>query len=486
MGAEPNDYDKHFKLMADIDLSGYVYDRAVIAPDVNDAAPRSRFQGTSFIGIFDGNGHTISHMTIVGGKYLGLFGMTRGDAVISDLCFEAVDVNGTGDWVGSLVGWNKGNASIINCHSSGKVTGKDYVGGLVGENLGGVPPQVSSIVASYSSGTVSGAREVGGLVGRNWAGGIITASYSSGSVNGEDTVGGLVGYGSWGISGCYSTGTVSGDENVGGLVGYGRDDANVMSSFWDVEASDQTSSAGGTGRTTAEMQTATTFLEAGWDFVGETENGTDDIWWILEGQDYPRLWWQWPLVQVVDDFESYNDIPSEEMGSKLIYLTWIDGFDNPEINGCVIGELFTPFWPPDPHGGSQTMPFQYNNSGQAHYSEATARTENLEIDQDWTKDGLQTLSIWFYGDPSNTPDPMYVALANNGGSVGTVFYDDLDAILRETWTEWTIPLTESSNQGVILTNVYTISIGFGDKNNPKSGGSGKVYFDDIRLYRSSP
>jgi hypothetical protein len=32
--------------------------------------------------------------------------------------------------------------------------------------------------------------------------------------------------------------------------------------------------------------------EAGWDFVGETANGTQDIWWILEGKDYPRLWWE--------------------------------------------------------------------------------------------------------------------------------------------------------------------------------------------------
>jgi hypothetical protein len=37
---------------------------------------------------------------------------------------------------------------------------------------------------------------------------------------------------------------------------------------------------------------AKTFLDAGWDFVGETANETEDIWWILEGKDYPRLWWQ--------------------------------------------------------------------------------------------------------------------------------------------------------------------------------------------------
>ncbi len=40
------------------------------------------------------------------------------------------------------------------------------------------------------------------------------------------------------------------------------------------------------------MQTAATFLNADWDFLGETANGTEDIWWILEGQDYPGLWWE--------------------------------------------------------------------------------------------------------------------------------------------------------------------------------------------------
>jgi len=49
---------------------------------------------------------------------------------------------------------------------------------------------------------------------------------------------------------------------------------------------------GGKGKTSTEMQTAATFLDAGWDFIDETANGTEDIWWILEGQDYPRLWWE--------------------------------------------------------------------------------------------------------------------------------------------------------------------------------------------------
>ncbi len=43
-------------------------------------------------------------------------------------------------------------------------------------------------------------------------------------------------------------------------------------------------------------QHTSTFLDAGWDFVGESANGTDDIWWIDEGKDYLRLWWETPAI----------------------------------------------------------------------------------------------------------------------------------------------------------------------------------------------
>ena len=139
---------------------------------------------------------------------------------------------------------------------------------------------------------ISGEDYVGGLVGENYQG-TITTSYSSAEVGGiGQGVGGLVGENYWGsITNSYSTGVVSGTgESVGGLVGYNN--GSISSSFWDIDTSGQLTSAGGTGKTTAEMQTASTFLDAGWDFVGETANGTEDIWWILEGKDYPRLWWE--------------------------------------------------------------------------------------------------------------------------------------------------------------------------------------------------
>jgi len=89
---------------------------------------------------------------------------------------------------------------------------------------------------------------------------------------------------------------------------------------------------------------------------------------------------------------------------------------------------------------------------------------------------------------ANDPEPMYVALANSGRTPAVVYYEDPedpDAIPTQisAWTQWDIDLQAFADQGVNLTNVNTISIGFGDKSNPQAGGSGLMYFDDIRLYR---
>ena len=125
----------------------------------------------------------------------------------------------------------------------------------------------------------------------------MTQCYSTAAVLdswGPWQIGGLVGANDGAVIRCYSTGSVQGTDNVGGLVGYNNDaiHGTVTACFWDTQTSGQATSAGGTGKTTAEMQTAKTFLGAGWDFVGETKNGTEDIWWIDEGKDYPRLWWE--------------------------------------------------------------------------------------------------------------------------------------------------------------------------------------------------
>ena len=99
--------------------------------------------------------------------------------------------------------------------------------------------------------------------------------------------------------------------------------------------------------------------------------------------------------------------------------------------------------------------------------------------RNWTEEDVGVLSLWFRGDASNAAERMYVAL--NGSAVA--YHDNPNAAQIEAWTEWRIDLQEFAAQGVNLANVNTIAIGFGDKNNLQAGGSGVVYFDDIRLYR---
>jgi hypothetical protein len=77
-----------------------------------------------------------------------------------------------------------------------------------------------------------------------------------------------------------------------------------------VNSSGQSSSSGGTGKTTAEMKTKSIFTDAGWDFVGEVINGSNDIWKICEGTNYPKLAWQIPLAGdfVCPDGVEMNDL----------------------------------------------------------------------------------------------------------------------------------------------------------------------------------
>jgi len=119
---------------------------------------------------------------------------------------------------------------------------------------------------------------VGGLVGWNWGGHVIQC-YTTGVVSGTHAVGGLVGFNDYGdVTNCYSTAAVSADSEVGGLVGVSGYWSEVTASFWDIETSGQTKSAGGMGKTTAEMQMAKTFLEAGWDFVNVWGIGEDQTY----------------------------------------------------------------------------------------------------------------------------------------------------------------------------------------------------------------
>jgi hypothetical protein len=85
---------------------------------------------------------------------------------------------------------------------------------------------------------------------------------------------------------------------------------------------------------------------------------------------------------------------------------------------------------------------------------------------------------------SNDAEPLYVAVSNSAGAPAVVYHDDPAAVQIDTWTEWAIPLSAFADQGINLSNVDRIAIGLGTQGNLTApGGSGKMYFDDIRLYR---
>ena len=248
LGNTPDDYDRCFVLVADIDLTGIPFDRAVIAPYGLARARDSR--SVPFAGAFLGDGRIIRNLCITGQGNLGLFGSLAEDAAVGNLGLENVSIQGTA-YVGGLAGYNRG--FVWNCYSTGAVAGTTYVGGLAGFSFGG------GISTCYSHAVVSGNEHVAGLIGQN-----------------RDSV-----------ANCYSTGAVTADGDLGGLVA--ENQGSVLNCFWDTEASGVTTSEGGVGLTTVEMQRVSTYRESGWDFVGESANGTAETWQMPQANGYPRL-----------------------------------------------------------------------------------------------------------------------------------------------------------------------------------------------------
>jgi len=190
---------------------------------------------------------------------------------------------------------------------------------------------------------------------------------------------------------------------------------------------------------------------------------------------------------VVDDFEDYD------VGNNEIWWSWIDGLgyaSHPTLpahpgngTGSMVGDETTGSYMEETivHGGGKSMPFFYDNNqqGKLKYSEVAM---TLTYPRDWTENGVTTLTIWFMGDSANAAETLYVAL--NGNAIVT--NGNPNAAQVDTWTEWNIDLQAFADQGVNLANVNTIALGLGNKKNPLAGGSGTMYFDDIRLYPPPP
>jgi hypothetical protein len=231
IGAEPNDWDKHFKLMADIDLIIYSGEEYNIIGNCTK----------SFTGDFDGNSHKVLNLTYysTGEDMVGLFGFVAIPSLVLDRRIRnigLIDPNidaGTGDCVGALVGYFF-EGTITGCYvQGGSVSGDKRVGGLIGGTIAGGAssefPLCTQVRNCFATTSVNGTESVGGLIGFFQGYGPpayqdyyeISKCYSSGRVSGGIGVGGLIGWLSFGgrVFDCYAIGKVSGTEGVGGLVG---------------------------------------------------------------------------------------------------------------------------------------------------------------------------------------------------------------------------------------------------------------------------
>ena len=195
-----------------------------------DWTPIGTSFGNSYTGTFDGNGKTITGLTVTGSdRYTGLFGFIKG--TVKNVVLTEINIT-SGTFVGGVAGWSFGG-NIENCSVSGSVSGSSGsdVGGVVGYQ------QVGSITGCSSSATVKGTERAGGVVGVTNGGTTpLTACYATGNVTVENDgtsnawAGGIVGMNGTGtLIACYAAGNVSGNI-VGGAVGVNY--ATVTACYW--------------------------------------------------------------------------------------------------------------------------------------------------------------------------------------------------------------------------------------------------------------
>lgn len=231
--------DRHYVLGNHIDASStYAWNQGSGFMPVGDTA-------NPFSGVLDGGGYAITglHIHRPERDMVGLFGVLGTGSAVHDL--ELRDVNITGrNYVGALVGDNQG--TITNTSVRGEVRGNGlYTGGLAGSNDGGLIGDSAAEICvsggeavggltgiigfqgmvsnSSATGTVQGSNHVGGLAGLLFSG-FLYDSFSSSDVTGIEGVGGLAGSGMLSIvKRSYSKSSVTGIDSVGGLMGHNWD-----------------------------------------------------------------------------------------------------------------------------------------------------------------------------------------------------------------------------------------------------------------------
>lgn len=276
--------DRHFRQIADINLGTAPWNESTGWQPIG-----------SLRGSYDGNGYCISNLTInrPTSNMQGLFGDIQ-DTVIKNIGLKNVNIVGS-YYVGGLSGRIR-NVTVERCFVTGKVSGSDYVGGVIGK-MGGSSPG-GSIRDCYSSTAICLERSDGGIVP---SGGGIVGWRARGSVIRNYAVGAV--YSPW-------------QSSSGAIIGIGSGgEGEISYNYWNKETSVRNFGGPGVGggSTTYEMLFPETF--EGFDF--------GDVWRIDDGLSYPYLQWQG------NEAEDHNRpfIPPVELKTEVeegfVILSWL-------------------------------------------------------------------------------------------------------------------------------------------------------------------
>lgn len=210
------------KLMCDIDMGGHDF------ASIRNAGAE-----------FDGCGHTIRGLNVVGNVYVGLFQAISSNCEIKNLTIENAEIKASRDEarVGILVGDVRGSLTVENCYVSGTIETADgtnkieSAGGLIGNVMKNYSVKIQSCYADAKIKRTTDRGFAGGLVG--WTGGTTTIDNSYAVVDMDVDkgfyIGGLVGSGNVTISHSYAAGEALTKNSTGAAVAGISDNGSISS-----------------------------------------------------------------------------------------------------------------------------------------------------------------------------------------------------------------------------------------------------------------
>ena len=294
--------DKHFKLNNDIDLSEYLAEggEGYQKWGVAGWLPIGSFtEGNRFLGSFNGNGKVIKNIYINRNvNDQALFGCIQ-NATITNLGVEDCNITGAST-VGALVGNIYSGTIVTNCYATGIVNGSANVGGLVG-----VPfSMLISIKNCYANCVVTCSGDyAGGLAGRLQGTFIVIENcYATGNVTGKDYVGGLIGFGGSEynfIQSCVAANSsLTGTLNINRITGGGDNNltknyANEAMRVNGATVNGALNDAGGASSSILSLKSVAFYTTlANWNVSAWSIANPDGIWAICDNKALPHLRWQ--------------------------------------------------------------------------------------------------------------------------------------------------------------------------------------------------